>query len=144
MEGSSGVTDLTLRARGVRHFLGDDLEVDTPQQVHLARVDTHDIHARREGRVREFDLAVDSTRTQQRRVEDIDAICRHHHLLFDTLFVAAKDVGGHSGRKDRKGRVAFKELNFGYFPYSIHKTTIRTCVVISRHYATRQSFLSIL
>lgn len=56
------ISHLTLRAGRIGHLFRDDPEVDAAKQVHLSRVNTHDVHARREGGVRELDLAVDSPR----------------------------------------------------------------------------------
>lgn len=74
------LTDLALGARCIGHLLGDDLEVDAAEEVHLAGVDAHDVYPRCQSGVRELDLSVDSSRPKQRGVQDIDPVRRHDHL----------------------------------------------------------------
>lgn len=100
------------------HLVGDLLQVDPAHQVHLPRVDAQDVDAGRLGRVRELDLAVDAARSQQRRVEDVDAVRGHQDLdlvggleaveLVEELEHGALDLGvaaaaarASAGRADR-------------------------------------------
>lgn len=71
---------LELRPGGACHLVGDLLEVDAAHEVHLARVDLEDVHARALAGVGELDLAVDAAGAQERGVEDVYPVGRHQHL----------------------------------------------------------------
>ena len=47
---------LAFRARGVRHLLGDLVQVDASQQVHLPTVNRHDVYSRSSSGIGELDL----------------------------------------------------------------------------------------
>lgn len=57
------------------------LEVDIGADVHLARVDLHDTCARLLVGVGELDLPVETTGTQQRRVQDVHSVGGCYHLI---------------------------------------------------------------
>lgn len=65
---------------GARHLLRDLHEVDPAHQVHLARVNLEDVEASVLVGVRELDLSVDTARSQQSIVKDVNSVGRHDNL----------------------------------------------------------------
>lgn len=75
-----GTDGLTLGTTGIEHLLGDDLEVDAADEIHLAGVDLHNGHTVLHVRVGELDLAIDTARSEEGGVEDIYTVRGHDDL----------------------------------------------------------------
>eukprot|EP00050_Salpingoeca_kvevrii_P006166 m.287788 g.287788 ORF g.287788 m.287788 type:complete len:445 (-) comp11847_c0_seq1:145-1479(-) len=75
-----GADTLGLCARGAGHCLGNLAQVDPASQVHLARVNAQNLETSILIWGRKLDFAVNATRTEQRRVENINAVGRHDDL----------------------------------------------------------------
>jgi hypothetical protein len=71
---------LRLGARSSQHLLADLSEVDSPHQVHLARVNFKNLDSGVEGGIGEFDFAVDAAGSQQGGIQDIDSVGGHDDL----------------------------------------------------------------
>ena len=71
---------LTLGTAGVEHFLGNHLEVDATDEVHLAGVDLHNSHPILHVRVRELDLAIDTARPEEGGIQNIYTVRGHDDL----------------------------------------------------------------
>jgi len=71
---------LHLSARRARHHLRNLLQVNAAREIHLPRVDLQDVQAGVLSRRRKLNLAIDAARSEQGRVQYIDAIGRHDHL----------------------------------------------------------------
>lgn len=56
------------------------LIVDILADIHLTTVDLHDSSARLFIRVRELDLSVETTRSKQRRIEDVYSVCSRYYF----------------------------------------------------------------
>ena len=75
-----GTDGLTLGTTGIEHLLGNDLEVDAADEIHLAGVDLHNGHTVLHVRVGEFDLAIDAAGSEEGGVEDIYTVRGHNDL----------------------------------------------------------------
>ncbi|KAI6756744.1 hypothetical protein HG530_011342 [Fusarium avenaceum] len=71
---------LQLGTRASIHLLGDLVEVDTTGQVHLAAVDAENIGSGLDAGWGELDLSVDTSWSQERRVENIETVGGHNDL----------------------------------------------------------------
>ena len=75
-----GTHALQLRAGTAIHLLRHLGQIDATGQIHRAGMNAQDIRSSLHGRRGELDLAVNPPRTQQSRVQDIEAIRRHDDL----------------------------------------------------------------
>lgn len=88
-----GNTHLALRSRRIRHLLRYNLEIDPTQEIHLPGVNPHDVYPGRERRVWELDLAIDSSRSKESRVQNVNPICRHDNLAKTSAHTSRKGQG---------------------------------------------------
>jgi len=71
---------LGLGATCARHQLGDFREVDSTHQVHFTAVNAENVDTSLVVGVGEFNFAIDSTRSQQRIIQDVDSVSSHDDL----------------------------------------------------------------
>ena len=83
---------LQLRPTAPVHLLCDLRQIDPPRQIHRPRMNPQDIRSRLHGRRWELDLPIDTPRTQERRVEDIETVRRHDDFYVFGRFEAVELV----------------------------------------------------
>mmetsp|Transcript_30952 Transcript_30952/g.56106 ORF Transcript_30952/g.56106 Transcript_30952/m.56106 type:complete len:205 (+) Transcript_30952:288-902(+) len=71
---------LTLGSTRIHHLLRNRVQINIPQQIHSARVNLHDGHTILGIGIREFNLTINTPRTEQRRVQNINTIRGHDHF----------------------------------------------------------------
>ena len=77
MESSS---DLQFSARSSRHPVCHSSQVDSPHQVHLARVDLEDVESRGLIGIWKLDFPVNSAWPQQGSIKNVYSVCGHEYL----------------------------------------------------------------
>mmetsp|Transcript_32867 Transcript_32867/g.69155 ORF Transcript_32867/g.69155 Transcript_32867/m.69155 type:complete len:205 (+) Transcript_32867:209-823(+) len=77
---SLGTDRLTLCTTRIHHLLSNRVQINIPQQIHSARVNLHNRHTILGIGIGEFNLTIDTARTEQRRIQNINTIRGHDHL----------------------------------------------------------------
>ena len=75
-----GTHGFTLGTGGTWHLLGYLVKVDATHQVHFTRVNLEDINPSILVRIRELNLPINSTGSEQCIIQNIDSVCRHNNL----------------------------------------------------------------
>mmetsp|Transcript_1718 Transcript_1718/g.3778 ORF Transcript_1718/g.3778 Transcript_1718/m.3778 type:complete len:252 (+) Transcript_1718:69-824(+) len=75
-----GTNSLTLCPTCIHHFLRNRKQINIPQQIHLTRMNLHNRHTVLRIRIGELNLPINTTGTQQGRIQNINPIRRHDHL----------------------------------------------------------------
>lgn len=75
-----GHSNLDFRSGSARHKFGDFTQVDAAGQIHFPRMDLENVETGFFVGRRKLDFAVNTTRPQQRRVQDVDSVSCHDHL----------------------------------------------------------------
>mmetsp|Transcript_26602 Transcript_26602/g.45285 ORF Transcript_26602/g.45285 Transcript_26602/m.45285 type:complete len:202 (+) Transcript_26602:177-782(+) len=71
---------LTLSTTSIHHLLRNSVQINIPEQVHFTRMNLHNCHTILSIGIGKFNLTINSTRTQQCRIQYIDTIGGHDDL----------------------------------------------------------------
>ena len=75
-----GAHGLAFGSRSAHHLFGNSAEIDASHQIHFAGVNFEDLQSGFESWVGEFYFSIDTARSQQSRIQDVDSVGCHDDL----------------------------------------------------------------